>query len=213
MTWRDISESLWRTHIVLIYILLTIIIRCIITHNTRTTTGKTELMFAPACCKELLLNQAELTFHELHKAKLTSFDFFKQLTDMHDDQCGSMEFAYQKYHHQNGNDDPWVWQNTEWCSRRLVEFEIEFLCWLDWERFVDRKICYDFPMIGCAEIWIAVRLPATFSDETFICHDFCLGISNRHPTSILQPKHDDNIIHEGVERRWFESFEWRVHVR
>lgn len=60
--------------------------------------------------KELLLNQAELTFHGLHSAKLTTFDFFKTLTDMHDTlrQCdgGSAEFVCQ--HFANCDDDPWV---------------------------------------------------------------------------------------------------------
>lgn len=60
-----------------------------------------------------MLNQAEITFHELHTAKLTTFDFFKTLTDMHemlhDDHCASTEFAFNKYHLMSGDDDdPWV---------------------------------------------------------------------------------------------------------
>lgn len=72
-----------------------------------------ELKVAPD--KNLLLNKAEITFHELHMAKLTTFDFFKKLTEMHemlhhDDQCGSTEFTFNKCHHlvSAGEDDPWV---------------------------------------------------------------------------------------------------------
>ena len=56
--------------------------------------------------KDLLLNQAEITFHELHMKKLTTFDFFKTLTDMHETHdSGSVEFCQ---HFMNGEDDPWV---------------------------------------------------------------------------------------------------------
>lgn len=71
-----------------------------------------ELKIAPATDKDLLLNKAEITFHDLHMAKLTTFDFFKKLTDMHemlhDDNCGSTELAYNKHHFMSGEDDPWV---------------------------------------------------------------------------------------------------------
>lgn len=76
-----------------------------------------EPKIAPASNKNLLLNKAEITFHELHKAKLTTFDFFKQLTEMHemlqhDDHCGTAAAnvtAFSKYHHfMCGDDDPWV---------------------------------------------------------------------------------------------------------
>jgi cobyrinic acid a,c-diamide synthase len=74
-------------------------------------------MEAPAGDKNLLLNKAEITFHELHKAKLTTFDFFKQLTEMHemkhDDNCGTAAAnltTFSKYHHFmcGDDDDPWV---------------------------------------------------------------------------------------------------------
>lgn len=61
--------------------------------------------------KDLLLNKAEITFHELHMAKLTTFDFFKKLTDMHemlDGHCGSTELICNKHHFMSGEDDPWV---------------------------------------------------------------------------------------------------------
>lgn len=74
-----------------------------------------ELKVALAIDKDLLLNQAEITFHELHMAKLTTFDFFKKLTDMHerlhDKHCGSTDFAYNRHHFMNAgddDDDPWV---------------------------------------------------------------------------------------------------------
>jgi hypothetical protein len=57
----------------------------------------------------LLLNKAEITFHELHKAKLTTSDFFKHLTEMHemlhDDHCGSAS----AHHHFIYDDDDDVW--------------------------------------------------------------------------------------------------------
>lgn len=76
-----------------------------------------ELKIAPAGDMNLLLNQAEITFHELHKAKLTTFDFFKQLTEMHetlhhDDHCGTAtaDFtAFSKYHHFMCGDEDDVW--------------------------------------------------------------------------------------------------------
>lgn len=67
---------------------------------------------ALASDKDLLLNQAEITFHELHMAKLTTFDFFKKLTDMHDrlhEHCGSAEFACNKHHFMNSGDDDEQW--------------------------------------------------------------------------------------------------------
>lgn len=73
---------------------------------------KLELKIVPTNDKVLLLNKAEITFHELHMAKLTTFDFFKKLTDMHetvhDEHC-STEIAYNSKHHfMSGEDDPWV---------------------------------------------------------------------------------------------------------
>lgn len=68
-----------------------------------------ESKIAPAGDKNLLLNKAEITFHELHKAKLTTFDFFKHLTEMHemlhDDHCGSAS----TYHNFMYDDDDDVW--------------------------------------------------------------------------------------------------------
>lgn len=73
------------------------------------------MKIAPASDKDLLLNQAEITFHELHTAKLTTtFDFFKTLTDMHDmlhhdDHCASTDFGCHSRHRcYDDDDDVWV---------------------------------------------------------------------------------------------------------
>lgn len=71
---------------------------------------KVELKVAPASDKNLLLNKAEITFHELHMAKLTTFDFFKKLTEMHEMlHDGSTEFAYNKCNHFMSGDDDALW--------------------------------------------------------------------------------------------------------
>lgn len=81
----------------------------------QTKFSKVEAKAAHGSDKDLLLNHAELTFHELHMEKLTTFDFLKQLTDMHemlhhDDNCEPTEFCYSNCRHRfvTGDDDPWV---------------------------------------------------------------------------------------------------------
>lgn len=78
-----------------------------------------DLKIAPASDMNLLLNKAEITFHELHKSKLTTFDFFKQLTEMHEmlqhgDFCGTAAVNVGKYHKfmcSDDDDDVWVWES------------------------------------------------------------------------------------------------------